>query len=428
MSKSLEKTLLTHQFVMSLILLVLLLTAVQSLFEHVLLTITFGVIATAALLFFARRLWVKIIIPFRQLTTGFEALGKEYYTTTHEQAYPAGVYHDLFKTLQILNKVWGEKKDDQSVQFFILHQLIKNLHSPILIFDENHTLIFSNDAFELCFGQTWQVMDKQPARELGLMKRRDSWQFDNEEMNQIWQIDSSEFKDSGRVFSLIVLSNIEKQLKVSQDTAWQRMVRVMSHEIKNSLTPIKSLTQALLNKGDISDNNKRALTVINERSHSLHRLIDSYSVVTKSIQLKPTRFKVVELVGRLSQLYGDLEINHLGDDVEVFVDSALIEQVLINLIKNAVEATKDAGNSERVILQITDTLLPQRHLNIQVLDRGTGIEHTENLFVPFYSTKSEGQGIGLYFSRKVIELHRGSLDLRSREGGGAIAELILPID
>jgi signal transduction histidine kinase len=167
------------------------------------------------------------------------------------------------------------------------------------------------------------------------------------------------------------------------------MVRVISHEIKNSLTPIKSLTQTLLNKDDISENNKRALTVINQRSNSLHRLIDSYSVVTKSIRLKPTHFNVAVLTNRLSKLYGDLEISDLGDDIEVFADSTLLEQVLINLIKNAVEASEEAGSSERVTLQITEGLSPKKLLKFQVSDRGTGIEQTENLFVPFYSTKPE---------------------------------------
>jgi len=427
MSKSLERTLITNQLLMSLVLLIALLTAVQSLFEHTLLTITLGVIGIVALLLLARRLWEKVITPLRHLSTGFEALGKEHYTTTLEQAYPVGVYQDLFKALQTLNQAWGEKKDEQSTQLFLLHQLIKNLQAPILIFDENDSLIFANDAFELCFGQAWQEIEKQKAQTLGLIKHRDSWQFENEEINQIWQIDSSEFKDSGRVFSLIVLTNIEKQLKVSQDNAWQRMVRVISHEIKNSLTPIKSLTQALLNKDDINENNKRALTVINQRSNSLHRLIDSYSVVTKSIQLKPTCFKVAVLTNRLSKLYDDLEISNLDDDIEVFADSTLLEQVLINLIKNAVEATEEMGSSERVILQIKEGVSPKRHLTFQVSDRGTGIEQTENLFVPFYSTKPDGQGIGLYFSRKVIELHGGALDLSSRDGGGTIATIDLPI-
>jgi two-component system, NtrC family, nitrogen regulation sensor histidine kinase NtrY len=228
----------------------------------------------------------------------------------------------------------------------------------------------------------------------------------------------------------LVVTDLTRPLREEELQAWQRIVRVIGHELNNSLTPIKSIAQSLeqLIKNeprpdDWSEDMSRGLNVIAARSESLSRFMGSYARLAK---LPPPKFGAVEVNALLRR------VTSLETRMQVFFeecpaltiqgDADQLEQVLINLIRNAVDAAQETGG--RVFVRHHQTPYT---VEITVRDEGPGLSNTANLFVPFFTTKRGGSGIGLVISRQIAEAHNGSLTLRNAsDGPGCEAKLILP--
>jgi signal transduction histidine kinase len=247
-----------------------------------------------------------------------------------------------------------------------------------------------------------------------------------------WGIRRSQFREGGVPHQLLVMTDLTRPLREEELQAWQRLVRVLGHELNNSLTPIKSIAQSLEQMikaeprpEDWSDDMARGLNVIATRSESLSRFMSAYARLAK---LPPPKFGAVE-VNALIRRVSDLETRRqvLFEEcppLTIQGDADQLEQVLINLIRNAVDAVQESAG--RVFIQ--------QHRNgnfveIAIRDEGPGLANTTNLFVPFFTTKRGGSGIGLVLSRQITEAHNGSLTLQNAtDGPGCVARLTIPVN
>jgi signal transduction histidine kinase len=212
--------------------------------------------------------------------------------------------------------------------------------------------------------------------------------------------------------------------------AWQRIVRVLGHELNNSLTPIKSIAgslESLLAKEplpeDWRDDTRRGLSVIASRSESLNRFMSSYARLAKLPRPDLAAVDLGPLVERCAKLETRLAVQIApGPPIIIDVDRDQIEQVLINLIRNGVDASLETGGGVTVGWERKASTI-----EIWVRDGGPGLSNTANLFVPFFTTKPGGSGIGLVLCRQVIEGHGGSLTLKNvADGPGCEALVVLP--
>ena len=246
-----------------------------------------------------------------------------------------------------------------------------------------------------------------------------------------WEIRRSMFRQGGLPHQLLVLSNVSRALREEELKAWQRIVRVIGHELNNSLAPIKSISgslTSLLQKQsrpmDWEDDMVRGLAVIAARSESLSRFMAAYARLAKLPQPKFSSVEIGALVHRVVGLETRMPVAlEPGPNFMIQADADQIEQLLINLLRNAVDAALDTNGGVRVLWQRVGN-----YVDVIIQDDGPGLSNTANLFVPFFTTKPGGSGIGLVLSRQIAEAHGGSLTLENRENtSGCEARLRLRI-
>jgi signal transduction histidine kinase len=244
-----------------------------------------------------------------------------------------------------------------------------------------------------------------------------------------WELRRRSFRWEGRPHRLVVLADLSQVLREEERVAWQRLIRVLSHEINNSLTPIKSIAtslSALLDRRDVEsddDDLKEGLQVIAGRSEALGRFMSSYARLAKLPHPQKRELSVREWVRRVASLESRIEVEVLDSpDVKIEADGDQLDQLLINLLDNAVDASLETGGAVRI--NWADV---EGHVEVRIEDEGPGLAQTANLFVPFFTTKPKGSGIGLALSRQIVEAHGGRVKLRNRtDGPGCVAEVWLP--
>jgi signal transduction histidine kinase len=238
------------------------------------------------------------------------------------------------------------------------------------------------------------------------------------------------FYREGRPHHLIVVADLSQALREEEQAAWQRIVRVLSHEINNSLTPIKSIAHSLRRIVDRApvferrDEVQQGLGLIEERSGALGRFLRAYAQLARLPKPRPKALRVSELVHRIVDLEKRLPIVFRPSaDVRLVADSDQIEQLLINVVRNAVDAALETGGRVFIGWQSTADWL-----ELVVDDEGKGLPETSNLFVPFFTTKPSGSGIGLALSRQIVEAHGGMIGLENRTPApGCRAVVRLPL-
>lgn len=318
----------------------------------------------------------------------------------------------------------------------LLRKVMEEIDIAAFAFDPQQALRLVNRAGERLLAQPAERLLARDAASLGLAE------YLYGESEQIiqrtfpgasgrWGIRRSQFREGGVRHQLIVVTDLTRPLREEELQAWQRIVRVIGHELNNSLTPIKSIAQSLeqLIKNeprpeDWTEDMSRGLNVIAGRSESLSRFMSSYARLAK---LPPPKFGPVEVNALLRR------VTRLETRMQVFFeecqphtiqgDADQLEQVLINLIRNAVDAAQETGG--RVFVRHNQN---RYNVEIVVRDEGPGLSNTANLFVPFFTTKRGGSGIGLVISRQIAEAHNGSIVLQNAsDGPGCEAKLTLPV-
>jgi two-component system, NtrC family, nitrogen regulation sensor histidine kinase NtrY len=246
-----------------------------------------------------------------------------------------------------------------------------------------------------------------------------------------WELRRGQFRQGGVTHRLVVLANLSRALREEERQAWQRLIRVLSHEINNSLTPIASIAgtlQALLERDppppDRDQDVREGMAIISRRAGALSRFMTSYA---RLAHLPPPRRQPLDVgpwIERVVQLETRRDVTlRPGPQLAIKADEDQLDQVLINLVQNAVDAAGETGGGVELGWEARDG-----RLEIWVADEGPGLASTSNLFVPFFTTKPHGSGIGLTLSRQIVEAHEGSLSLENRtDRKGCVARLTLPI-
>jgi two-component system nitrogen regulation sensor histidine kinase NtrY len=317
----------------------------------------------------------------------------------------------------------------------LLRTIMSEIDVAVFTFDPVRSLRLVNRAGETLLGQPMDKLLGRTASELSLGTCLEANEDEPLTLNfpgasGRWGIRRSTFREEGLPHELLVLTDLSRTLREEERRAWQRLVRVLGHEMNNSLAPIKSLAaslESLLRRDplppDWKDDAGAGLNSIASRADSLSRFLQAYTRLTK---LPPPQKQDVDL-GKVVQRVVDLEprLNvkiMSGPQTAIRADAAQIEQVLINLVHNAVDAALETHGN--VVIGWREK---EDAVEIFVQDEGPGIMNPANLFVPFFTTKPDGSGIGLPLSRQIAEAHGGSLALVNRENGkGAEALLRLP--
>jgi PAS domain S-box-containing protein len=319
----------------------------------------------------------------------------------------------------------------------LLRRVIEEIDVAVFAFDHAQRLRLVNRGGERLLGQPIERLLGMEAGALGLASC-----LEGETPRTLeaafpggagrWEVRGTTFRQDGRPHRLLVLSDLSRVLRAEERTAWQRIVRVLGHEINNSLAPIKSIAGSLRNiaerparPADWEQDLRSGLQVIEGRSESLARFMGAYAQLARLPQPKMGPVRIDEWVWRVAALEQRLEVRVAnGPPVTLTADGDQLDQLLINLVRNAADAALETGGGVTVGWRVLSGVA-----EVTVDDDGPGLPDPGNLFVPFFTTKANGTGIGLVLSRQIAEAHGGTVMLEPRPRGkrGARACLRLPL-
>ena len=316
----------------------------------------------------------------------------------------------------------------------LLARILEVMNAPLFAFDRKERLRLVNDAGLSLLALSSGRSLGRSARELGLedlLHAPDESTHSFAASSARWLLRRAQFRQDGAPHTLLLLADVTQPLREEEQAAWKRLIRVLGHELSNSLAPIKSIAGSLLARVEgLSDaatmaDFRRGLGVVESRADALHRFVQSYR---RLAQLPPPRLQAVAvgpLLERVVLLEQRLPIRLVpGPPVTLQADPDQLEQMLINLLANAVDASLANGSKP---VSATWSLAGS-NLQLSIEDRGLGIANAENLFVPFYTTKPAGSGVGLALAQQIARAHGGEIRLVNREDGeGARATVRLPL-
>jgi nitrogen fixation/metabolism regulation signal transduction histidine kinase len=317
----------------------------------------------------------------------------------------------------------------------LLARILEVMHAPLFAFDRENLLQLVNDSALKLLGLPYARCFGRSARELGL---EDLLAAPDQSIHSFaprptrWLLRRAVFRQDGVPHTLLLLADVSQPLKEEEQIAWKRLIRVLGHELSNSLAPIKSIAGSLLERVDSLHGEeatlrdfRRGLGVVESRADALHRFVQSYRLLA---QLPPPSLRPVPigpLLERVVLLEQRLPVElDPGPPAMLNADPDQLEQMFINLLANAVDASLANGSHPvRATWSLTDL-----SVTVTIEDRGHGIANTDNLFVPFYTTKPAGSGVGLALAQQVARAHGGEIQLVNRQDGdGARATVLLPI-
>jgi PAS domain S-box-containing protein len=397
---------------------------------------TLTVLILGFLLGFAISIRSRVVLPLQTLANLLAAMREDDFSIRGRTADPEDPLGAVLIEVNQLAETLHEQRLGAVEATALLRTVMEQVDVAVFAFDPTERLRIVNRTGERLMGRSMEQMLGRTAEELAVT----DWFGDAPRVVDLslpggsvgrWEVRRTTFRLGGLPHDLLVLSDVSRPLREQERQAWQRLIRVIGHELGNSLGPIKSIAgslETLLQRNpppeDWRDDMTRGLQVIASRTESLSRFTSAYARLARlpAPRLAPTVLKplLVKIAGLETRLQVQVKP---GPDLTIDVDADQIEQLFINLIRNATDACLEVGGTT-----VHVGWRRTRHgIEIWVEDEGPGLSNTTNLFVPFFTTKAGGSGIGLVLCRQIAEAHDGSLKLENRkEGRGARATLTLP--
>ena len=391
---------------------------------------------------FALALREHVVRPLQTMANLLTALREGDFSVRARGANRDEPLGDVLAEINMLSSVLQEQRLGALEATALLRTVMEEIDVAIFAFDANETLRLVNQAGQELIAQPAERILGRQAAELDLT---DCLSGDATRVLTRtfpggagrWGMRRTNFREGGLPHKLVVIADLSQPLREEELKAWQRLVRVIGHELNNSLAPIKSIAGSLntmlrrpQKPADWEEDMLGGLEIIETRAEGLNKFMQSYARLAKlpapvrqPVELAPLLHRIVSL-----ETSGNVTLAG-GPEMTTGIDAAQIEQVVINLIKNAVEAVPEATQTTPPTGSVRVGWRKQPGaVEIFVEDDGPGIANTQNLFVPFFTTKPNGSGIGLVLCRQIAENHGGTLTLENREGApGCIARLRLPL-
>jgi two-component system nitrogen regulation sensor histidine kinase NtrY len=385
---------------------------------------------------FALSLRERVIRPLQTISNLLAALREGDYSIRGRGADPEDALGTIMLEVNALGETLRMQRLGALEATTLLRKVMEEIELAVFTFDDAQRLALVNKAGERLLARPAERLLGLTASELGLAEC-----LDGEPTRTIqisfpgaagkWGMRRTSFREGGLPHRLVVLADLSHALREEERQAWQRLIRVLGHELNNSLAPIKSIAGSLENiivreppPDDWREDMRHGLAIISSRSDALSRFMTAYSRLAKLPPPHTQPLHIAELVHRVAGLETRLAVGvSPGPDIVIRGDSDQLEQLLINLIRNAADAALETGGGVRIKWKKA-----RAFVEVILEDDGPGLSSTANLFVPFFTTKPEGSGIGLVLCRQIAEAHGGNLNLENRKDArGCVALLRLPV-
>jgi len=391
----------------------------------------------------------------RKLVKLFESIRYTDFTTRFTDNELGRSFNELNNEFNLVIEAFNKNKTEKEEHFNYLLTVIQHVSIGILVYKRDGTVDVYNNAVKKLFQLSTlrsindlktvshdlpQVLLGMRSGEKELVKL-----YVDDELIQL-AINATQFKMRGEEFLLVSFQDINPELEQKEIESWQKLIRVLTHEIMNSITPISSLAATVT---DIIDDTKKnnpprrkedietlddvahAISTIEKRSKGLLNFVEIYRNLTRIPKPTFRYFEVKEMVDRALELLSkEIDNNKikikskiLPSELKILADPDLIDQVIINLLLNAIDTVKEIENPE---INITASINLNNRVTIEVSDNGKGIKPDilDKIFMPFFTSKKTGSGIGLSLSRQIMQMHKGSISVRSKQGEGAAFTMI----
>jgi two-component system nitrogen regulation sensor histidine kinase NtrY len=405
---------------------------------------TLGLLIVSLWLGFALSLRQRVVFSLQTLSNLLAALREEDFSVRGRDAQRDDAMGEVMIEVNALSETLREQRLGALEATALLRTVMEEIDVAIFTFDNETKLRLVNRAGERLLARPLERLLGFTAGELGLGACLEGEHARTMELSfpggsGRWGMRRGSFRQAGLPHHLVVLSDLSRALRDEERQAWQRLIRVMGHELNNSLAPIQSVAQSLESglqtitstpeaqtgpAAALLDDMRQGFSIIRSRTEALGRFMAAYSRLARLPSPKLAPVDVRAWISRVAKLETRVKLEmEEGPDIVISGDADQLEQLLINLVHNAADAVQENGGGASVGWSRQDS-----YLNVWVADEGPGISNTANLFVPFFTTKQGGTGIGLVLSRQIAEAHGGTLTLENRrDSKGCEARLRLPL-
>ncbi|MBK1877559.1 ATP-binding protein [Pelagicoccus mobilis] len=397
---------------------------------------TIVVVVSAVYLFCFVYLYKLVVHPWQVMANVISAFKERDFTLRIKYSNVDDPLELSFLELNSLADCLQNQRMDVIETHELLSKILQEVEAAVFCFDEEENLKMANEFGRELFACEGDAPLSGTASELNLKPfLREALQSSHEiefpGRKSRWLVKRSIYREGGMPHTMLLVADLQGPLREEELDAWKKLIRVLGHELNNSMTPLRSMADSLkriVRRDPLPDEWREdvcgGLSVIERRVESLSRFVTGYSQLARlpAPQLEP--FFLKDLLERVTTFESRCKVDlEFGPEVELSGDESQLELVITNLLKNAAEALEGRDGVTSVGWDLVD-----EEAVIRIKDEGHGLAGEDNIFVPFFSTKAQGSGIGLFLSRQIVEAHHGRLTLENRtDRAGCVATIALPV-